>query len=281
MNSLNMCGDIMVILRDRICDVFKEYTDAYDSADTKIKLKIDHTYRVADISERIANSLDLATEDVELAWLIGMLHDIGRFEQVRRYNTFSDADSIDHAIFGAQLLFDEGLIEKFLGDNVLSTLEEEDLRKLSLIKLAISNHSAYRIADNLSKEEKMFCNIIRDADKIDILKVNSDLPLEEIYNVSTSKLKSDPVTPKVLEAFYEEHAVLRKYKETSVDNVVGHISLVYELVYAKSYEILMEQRYIYKLMDFESDNPDTNKTFEGIRKYMGDFLVRKSQTKKG
>lgn len=276
-----MCGNIMVILRDRICDVFKEYTDAYDSTATKIKLKIDHTYRVADISERIANSLDLATEDVELAWLIGMLHDIGRFEQVRRYNTFSDADSIDHAIFGAQLLFDEGLIEKFLGDDVLSTLVEEDLRKLSLIKIAISNHSAYRIADNLSQEEKLFCNIIRDADKIDILKVNSDLPLEEIYNVSTSKLKSDPVTPKVLEAFYEEHAVLRKYKETSVDNVVGHISLVYELVYAKSYEILMEQGYIYKLMDFESDNPDTNKTFEGIRKYMGDFLVRKSQTKKG
>lgn len=47
--------------------------------------------------ERIAKAAGMCAYDVELAWLSGMLHDVGRFEQIKRYNTFSDADSVDHA----------------------------------------------------------------------------------------------------------------------------------------------------------------------------------------
>lgn len=73
----------MTIDRKKVEDAFKEYTSHYDISDEKIKLKVDHTYRVAALSERIANSLGLSDEYVELAWLIGMLHDIGRFEQLK------------------------------------------------------------------------------------------------------------------------------------------------------------------------------------------------------
>ena len=38
--------------------------------------------------------------------LIGLLHDIGRFEQVKVYDTFSDIDSIDHADYGVEILGD-------------------------------------------------------------------------------------------------------------------------------------------------------------------------------
>ena len=90
----------MKISREHVKRVFQEYTDLYDSTDEKIRLKIYHTYRVAEICERIAQSLSLSKEDVDLAWLLGMLHDVGRFEQLKRYGTFSDAQSIDHAHFG-------------------------------------------------------------------------------------------------------------------------------------------------------------------------------------
>ena len=53
-------------------------------------------------------------EDENLAKLIALLHDIGRFEQIRLYHTFSDKDSINHAEFGAKLLFEDGLIRKFV-----------------------------------------------------------------------------------------------------------------------------------------------------------------------
>ena len=86
---------------------FNRYVSAYNAADPKIRLKIDHTCRVAALCERIASSVGL--EDTSLAWLCGMLHDIGRFEQVKRYGTFVDAVSVDHAALGADLLFREGL----------------------------------------------------------------------------------------------------------------------------------------------------------------------------
>ena len=46
----------MKVERERVRETFREYTDAYDATDEKIKLKIDHTYRVAELCERIAKA---------------------------------------------------------------------------------------------------------------------------------------------------------------------------------------------------------------------------------
>lgn len=267
------------INRQHICAIFTEYTDRYNSKDTKIKLKIDHTFRVAAISDEIARNLELSKEDIDIAWMIGMLHDVGRFEQVRRYDTFSDADSIDHAQFGADLLFGENLIDSYLGSSrqqaILDGIIDEDT--LDTIEIAIRNHSAYRIEEGLSDRLNMFCNIIRDADKIDILRVNTELPIVEIYNTTEEKLKNSDITPEVLEAFYEEHAVLRKLKKQPVDHIVGHISLCYELVYPISYEILRRQGWIYKLLAFESLNNNTQEEFRIIESHMKEFLEKKAK----
>ena len=76
--------------RDKIVAEFAKYTSAYNPNDVKVKLKIDHTYRVATLCDTIAKSLQLSKKDRDFAWLSGMLHDIGRFEQLRRYGTFQD-----------------------------------------------------------------------------------------------------------------------------------------------------------------------------------------------
>jgi hypothetical protein len=200
--------------------------------------------------------------DVDIAWLMGLLHDVGRFEQLKRYGTFIDAESIDHAQFGADLLFKEGLVRSYIEDNSIDGLLEK----------AVRFHSAYRLPDDFTEDEKHFANLLRDADKIDILKVNVDFPLEEIYNVTTYELRNCVVTKEVLEAFYDEHAVLRSLKKTPVDNVVGHISLVYELTYPISLKIVKEQRFLDKHMDFKSDLDETNRQFEGIRQKMGEYM---------
>ena len=44
--------------RDHVKEVFKTYTDAYDSSDPKIALKIEHTYHVAEVADQIAMSLN-------------------------------------------------------------------------------------------------------------------------------------------------------------------------------------------------------------------------------
>lgn len=248
--------------RTKVEEVFKQYVENYNSKDEKVRLKIEHTYRVAALCEQIAKSIGCSKEEAELSWLTGMLHDVGRFEQLKNYGTFNDAQSIDHAAYGADILFKEGRIRDYLETN------EED----ELIENAVRYHSAYRLPESFDERTKKFADILRDADKVDILKVNVDFPLEEIYNVTTKELRSAEVTAEVLESFRERHATLRSLKKTSVDNVVGHISLVFELVYPESVRVVKEQGYLEKLLDFQSENAKTREQFGEIRGIIEEYM---------
>ncbi len=248
---------------------FLEYVRDYDAKDEKVRLKIEHTLRVAQLCDRIAGACGLVGEERDLVWLAGLLHDVGRFEQLRNFGTFIDAESIDHAVYGAQILFEDGKVRDYVTD------ESED----AILWNAVNWHSAYRIPEDLDERTRMVCQILRDADKIDILKVNVEFPLEEIYNVSTQELLSAAVTPEVLEAFYEEHAVLRSLKKTVADHIVGHISLIFELVYPESRKVVREQGFLDVLLNFRSENPETNAAFAKIREHMHRFLGRGEKSK--
>ncbi|MDE7062189.1 MAG: HD domain-containing protein, partial [Lachnospiraceae bacterium] len=100
----------MMIDRQKVSKAFGDYVGNYDSTDEKVRLKIEHTYRVSELCENIAHSLGLDEEDISLAWFLGILHDVGRFEQLKNYGTFIDAQSIDHAMYGAEILFEQGKI---------------------------------------------------------------------------------------------------------------------------------------------------------------------------
>lgn len=331
-----------VINRKNVINAFAEYVRNYDPSDEKIKLKIDHTYRVAGLCQRIAESLGLSEPDVDIAWLLGMLHDIGRFEQIRRFGTFNDAQSVDHAEFGADLLFKEGLIRKFaegyyeecelarsgneeagqaysrqedcqegklnsrqgncllaqsdnqsdycqeerkikefLVNNDATTVDDKQIIKnnehhnkdTGLLEMAIRQHNKYRVKEDLTERQRMFCDILRDADKVDIFKVNADIPMEIIYDVTTEELKNGIITKEVLESFYKKETVLKSVRRSAVDHIVGHISLLFELVYKESYRQAKEQGYVYKLLDFKSDVPEVNAEFDDMRKYVDEFLM--------
>ena len=277
-----------VINRKNVINAFAEYVRNYDPSDEKIKLKIDHTYRVAGLCQRIAESLGLSEPDVDIAWLLGMLHDIGRFEQIRRFGTFNDVQSVDHAEFGADLLFKEGLIRKFAEgyyeecelaepenqeDEQIIKNNEHHNKDTGLLEMAIRQHNKYRVKEDLTERQRMFCDILRDADKVDIFKVNADIPMEIIYDVTTEELKNGIITKEVLESFYKKETVLKSVRRSAVDHIVGHISLLFELVYKESYRQAKEQGYVYKLLDFKSDVPEVNAEFDDMRKYVDEFLM--------
>lgn len=233
--------------REKLKQAFEEYTANYDLKDPNIYLKYVHTGKVAENCECIAKSLGLEDSDCDLAWEIGMLHDIGRFEQLRRFDTFNDAISIDHAQFGADLLFKDGLMERF----------DADGENNNLIEKAIRYHSLYRIPEGLTEREIMFCQIIRDADKVDIYRANYETGVHVVYHVTEEELKNSGVTPKVYEVFCEERAIPREIKRTVADNLVGHIALSFELVYSKSRKLADEQGFVWKLLDTKFNNPQT------------------------
>ena len=68
---------------------FKEYISSYDNQnDPGFNLKVVHTYHVVDNAIMISKKLVLSEEDINLAALIGILHDIGRFDELKNLKKF-------------------------------------------------------------------------------------------------------------------------------------------------------------------------------------------------
>lgn len=128
--------------RNKIKEAFAEYTDKYNRQDAKVSLKISHTYRVATLCEEIAKSQKRNERETDFAWLSGMLHDVGRFEQLRNYGTFIDAKSVDHIVGHMALVFGlvflesleivkrQGYLEKMLSFSSENKMTQEQFGQL-------------------------------------------------------------------------------------------------------------------------------------------------------
>ena len=158
--------------RDRARAAFKSYTDAYDATNPRIALKIEHTYHVAEACDAVAREQGWSSEDIDLAWLCGLLHDMGRFEQLRRWDTFKDAESMSHAALGIEVLFGENPADAPAVTSIRNFID--DPAEDELIRASIAYHSDFRLPAQLDVRTRSFCDIVRDGDKIDIMRTIAD-----------------------------------------------------------------------------------------------------------
>lgn len=238
---------------DRAKKAFKEYVEKYNPSDKRVALKIRHIQEVANIAKELAISLNLCEEDVKLAELIGLLHDIGRFEQIRIYQTFVDTNSINHGEKGVEVLFENGLIRKFIEDDTYD----------NIIRLAVLNHNRNKIQDGLSDREMLHCKIIRDADKLDIFYVFVTEDKGAIWE--KSDLSNDKISDEIYREFFEDKAIDYKKRKSSLDIVVSHLAYVYDFNFHSSLEKIKKENYLEKIYNrFTFNDIDTTKRFRNI-----------------
>ena len=245
--------------------VFKDYVSNYDINDGKIALKYGHILRVASISKRIATELNLEKEDIDLAELIGIFHDIGRFEQVKRFNTFNDKDSINHGEYGVKVLFEDGLIEKF---NI-------DEKYYKTIKLAVLNHNRKEIEEGLTEHDLLHCKIIRDSDKLDIFNV---LMTDKTINTyGTESLENETFTDEIVREFKEDHYIDYSKRKTYGDLWICHMTYVFDFNFKSSYKVMKENNYINKMYEMPNfKNIDTKKTAKEVAEIANKFINENS-----
>jgi hypothetical protein len=145
---------------------FKLYTDQFlyqdEIKDDPFIIKKNHTERVCAIILSICDDLNVSAHVKELAQIIALFHDLGRFEQYARYHTFKDNESINHGIQS---------IKDLMRNNVLDDLSVRDRR---IIFNAIRYHSVANIPLDKDDETTFFIRLIRDADKLDIWRIFID-----------------------------------------------------------------------------------------------------------
>ena len=247
--------------------VFKEYIKNFDINDGCISLKIRHTLEVIKKSEYIAIGLGLDKENIELAKIIGLLHDIGRFEQLKEFNDYDDS-KMDHALFGTKILFDDNLIRKFIKTN-----KYDDI----IIK-AINNHNKFKIEDGLNEIQLLHCKIIRDSDKLDNFRVKKEDKFEDmfpkVYNRET--INYENISPKVYKDFMEHKCIKLEDRKTIIDYWVCIIAFIFDLNFDISLKYVKENNYIDILIDrIEYKNNNTKQKMEDIRKCAKDYIDSK------
>ncbi len=243
---------------------FEKYVSTYDMNNENIRLKYEHSYRVEQESYNIAKSLGLSIEQTEVAKLIGLLHDIGRFEQIAVYNTFSDSRSIDHAEFGVEQLTKNNLIRGFISTDKYDKIVLE----------AIRNHSKYSINPNLNEEEMLQAKIIRDADKLDImnlLQYKSFYLLYKKENIGDEKL-SDTVYAQ----FLKRKLIKSSTDNTNIDKWILCIAFIFDLNFKYSFNEIKKKNYIENLINrIDYKDEQTKKRMEEVKKIANEYIEQK------
>lgn len=243
---------------------FLKYTEKFDLKNENIERKQQHSLRVMQISKEIAKKMKLEKEKIKLAALIGLLHDIARFEQYTIYGTFRDFDSIDHGDYGVQIL--EKDIRKYIN------VDEYD----EIIKKSVKNHNKYKIEEGLDIEEELFAKIVRDADKIDIIYEAVDTFWKKEKDVL--EIEHGKLSEKMLEDFYSYMVSNSLNSASRADQILRFASFIFDINFKCSFEMLKENDNISKMIDrFNYQIPETREEMQKIKQFANDYIKEKTK----
>lgn len=241
---------------------FEHYLDHYDRENDKVKLKIIHTYGVVECSRQITERMGLSEEDRELAQLIALLHDIGRFEQLKRFDSF-EPTTMDHAAFGVQILFDENMIRKFVKGN------EWD----GIIRVAIARHSDFKLEGIEDDRELLHARIIRDADKLDNCRVKLEDSIETILGVSAREVGMTEISSEVLKQIMGKASILSSTRKTKMDYWISYLAYFFDINFKETMSIIWEKRYAQQIIErIPYSNRKTAGDMEKVRKLLVEYI---------
>lgn len=245
---------------------FLEYVKSYDINNEKIALKIEHTFRTVEVAKKIAEDLKLKEEQTLLAELISLLHDIGRFEQLRIYDTFRDRDSIDHADFGVKILFEDGLIRNFI-----SEIKYDDI-----IYKAVKNHNKFKIEEGLDEEKLLQARIVRDADKTDIFAVFvQDIEQNNDVLYHYKEIAKQTISPKIMKDFSEYKQSNRDLFTRDIDSYINIIAFIFDYNFITGLKIVQQNHYIERTMKPICICEDTKEQMEKIIEIANTYIDKR------
>lgn len=245
---------------------FKKYLEDYDLNDSKIKLKVVHTYGVMKLSEYNTQDLNLNEENVKLAQLIAILHDIARFEQLKQYGIYEDYKTFDHGDLAIKILFDNKLIRNFIQENKYD----------NIILKAIKNHNKLQIENGLNNLELLHSKIIRDADKTDNFRVALEEPFDAILNSTREILENDTITDKIYNDFMNEKIIINNEKITDMDNWLSGIAFIFDYNFSSGLKYLKEKDYINRVIDrVNYKDKETKERMQKVKKFANEYINKK------
>ena len=210
--------------------IFNRYSKQFDLKNPHIKRKFIHSYNVAKYAETIGKNIFNNKEDVYVCFVIGLLHDISRFKQWTLFSSYKDTKEYNHPDKSVEILFDENMIQEF----------PVNKKYYEIIKFAIANHGALKI-DETQKDETFlkFAKMIRDADKLDILRQSMNQGQPSFSN----EFECEDISEKVLETFYKKQCVNKADCKSVVDRAIMQTAMSFDLNFDISKKIYLDNKF--------------------------------------
>ena len=232
---------------------FEKYLLNYNLDQSYMKLKHDHSVRAMKLMGKYAKMMNFADDDIELAELIGLLHDIGRFEQYKVFGSDVDHETVDHADYSVVQLFDKNEIKLF-------TNKEEWYQ---ILKFAIKNHNKRMLPECDDERVLRFAELIRDIDKLDIIYLLGYLGLHMYKDVDVD------ITPVVEDYIFKHETVDVTKCLNDNDWTTAQFAFVFDInndIILKEYKENL--KYLYERVNKER----FKKIYEEIIKYIDERI---------
>ena len=232
----------------------KSYLCGNEQVDRNILLKLAHTQRVCSLAERIVTSEGFSGFDEKTIMFSALFHDVSRFEQLKLFRTYRDADSFDHGDKAAEML-----------ENRVFDLKCLSAEEFECVVTAVRLHNKRTIP----AESAAAVKVVRDADKLDIFSVvldELDFPSnpDVVYNLSCERRFSDKVIGCVKNRTSPSHSDL----ETVDDFVVSKLAWVYDLNTLSARRIFLESGYLERLRKHLPQSNVTDEIFDEANRYL-------------
>lgn len=249
---------------------FDDYTNRFFGADdyvnANLKLKQDHTKRTCQEIVLLAEELALDENQTRIAELIALFHDVGRFPQFAEHRTFHDARSVNHCQLGVEVLNQEG---------ILDSLRDEERQ---WVETAVRYHGRKTLPAELSGLTLLFGKLIRDADKIDILRVVLDAYRQSERGPNALLLEiglpDEPrYSPEVLNAVLNEQLVDYATLQTLTDAKLCQLGWVYDLNFAASLKRIDQCGFLNELFTFLPKDDEIQQACRKVAEYVDSKLA--------
>jgi hypothetical protein len=250
---------------DNLKGWFRKYVAGFYGDDefvnANIELKEKHSKMVCAETAWLADRLGLSYNQKRIAQAIALLHDVGRFEQFKKYRTYRDAGSCNHSQLSVEVICKEKILEGI------------DRREREYIDRAIKHHADRELPEGLDGDALLYCQLIRDADKIDIYRVVTEYYAQYQNDPESFKLEielpnepwcSDEVVQKVLNGERIDYRILKTWN----DNKLIQLSWVYDVNFVPTLERIRQRGFLEKLIDFLPANRDIERVRTKVLDYV-------------
>jgi len=248
---------------------FRDYVQSYYSKDPYVQMNItsreEHTYRVCKNIVMIGRDLKLDEEQLRLGETMALFHDIGRFEQFKTYQTFSDRHSQNHAVLSVEILQQTNLFKR--------VTEEEK----SIIYKAISYHNLYTLPAHETNRCLLYARLLRDADKLDIwpeiLAYESNRHRHPNPAIEQDFVDTQDYSQGFIERILHSRCIDVVETKTYTDMKLCMLSWIFDINFLPTYHYIHHHRYVDRLISSLPQTADIERVQKHVHAYLENKLT--------